>query len=94
MKQRSVKLSISNPQYAFLEVDFHNPNLTKVELKVENISQGVRENNELVGNTKIASKIIPPNVYIKLNWIIGLLLLIPIDIYCITALVVSEFLSK
>ena len=84
-------MSISNPQYAFLEVDFHNPNLTKAELKVENISEGVRENNELVGNTKIASKIVPPNVYIKLNWIIGLL---PIDIYCITALLVSEFLSK
>jgi len=38
-----VKLSISNPQYAFLEVDFHNPNLTQAELKVENISEGGTE---------------------------------------------------
>ncbi|MEB2298561.1 hypothetical protein LAV72_02830 [Lysinibacillus xylanilyticus] len=86
-------MSISNPQYAFLEVDFHNPNLTQAELKVENISEGVRKNNELVGNTKIASKIIPPNVYIKLNWIIGWLLWIPVDIYCAAALVVDKFIT-
>jgi len=86
-------LSISNPQYAFLEVDFHNPNLTQAELKVENISEGVRKNNELVGNAKISLKIIPPNVYIKLNWMIGWLLWIPVDIYCAAALVVDKFIS-
>ncbi len=91
--RRSVKLSILNPQYAFLKADFHNPNLTQAEQQVENISEGVRKNNELVGNTKIALNIIPPNVYIKLHWIIGCLLLIPIDIYCVTALVVAKFLS-
>ncbi|MBG9452862.1 hypothetical protein ABE61_01855 [Lysinibacillus sphaericus] len=88
-------MSISNPQYAFLEIDFHNPNLTQAELKVENISEGVRKNNdnERVGNTKIALKIISPNVYIKLNWMIAWLLWIPVDIYCATALVVDKFLS-
>ncbi|MDM5248724.1 hypothetical protein [Lysinibacillus sp. G4S2] len=86
-------MSILNPQYAFLKSDFYNPNLTQAELKVENISEEVRKNNELVGNTKIALKIIPPNVYIKLNRMIGCFLLIPIDIYCIAALVVAEFLS-
>ncbi|MGE7672790.1 hypothetical protein ACQKMV_04255 [Lysinibacillus sp. NPDC094403] len=85
-------MSILNPQYAFLEADFHNPNLTQAELKFENISEGVRKNNELLGNTKIALKLIPPNVYIKLNWMIGCLSLIPIDIYCIAALVVAKFL--
>ncbi|MFC9540037.1 hypothetical protein ACFTQ7_09165 [Lysinibacillus sp. NPDC056959] len=86
-------MSISNPQYAFLEVDFLNPNLTQAELKVENISEGVRKNNELVGNTKISLKIIPPNVYIKLNWMIGWLLWIPVDIYCAASLVVDKFIS-
>ncbi|MED3801241.1 hypothetical protein P4562_04750 [Lysinibacillus xylanilyticus] len=86
-------MSILNPQYAFLEVDFHNPNLTQVEMKVENISEVVRKNNELVGNTKISLKIIPPNVYIKLNWMIGWLLWIPVDIYCAAALVVDKFIS-
>ncbi|MFJ7978756.1 hypothetical protein ACIQ1D_00365 [Lysinibacillus xylanilyticus] len=86
-------MSILNPQYAFLEVDFHNPNLTQTELKVENISEGVRKNNEHVGNTKISLKIIPPNVYIKLNWMIGWLLWIPVDIYCAAALVVDKFIS-
>ncbi|MEQ6353447.1 hypothetical protein ABNX05_02330 [Lysinibacillus sp. M3] len=87
-------MSISNPQYAFLEVDFHNPNLTQAELKVENIiSEGVRKNNEIVGNTKISLKIIPPNVYIKLNWMIGWLLSIPVDIYCAASLVVDKFIS-
>ncbi|MGE7929662.1 hypothetical protein [Lysinibacillus xylanilyticus] len=86
-------MSILNPQYAFLEVDFHNPNLTQTELKVEDISEGVRKNNELVGNTKISLKIIPPNVYIKLNWMIGWLLWIPVDIYCAAALVVDKFIS-
>ncbi|KMY31868.1 hypothetical protein ACZ11_06670 [Lysinibacillus xylanilyticus] len=86
-------MSILNPQYAFLEVDFQNPNLTQAELKVDNISEGVRTNNELVGNTKISLKIIPPNVYIKLNWMIGWLLWIPVDIYCAAALVVDKFIS-
>ncbi|MFJ7889284.1 hypothetical protein ACIQYL_14500 [Lysinibacillus xylanilyticus] len=86
-------MSILNPQYAFLEVDFHNPNLTQAEMKVENISEVVRKNNELVGNTKISLKIIPPNVYIKLNWMIGWLLWIPVDIYCAAALVVDKFIS-
>ncbi|MFJ8513276.1 hypothetical protein [Lysinibacillus xylanilyticus] len=86
-------MSILNPQYAFLEVDFHNPNLTQEEQKVENISEEVRKNNELVGNTKTSLKIIPPNVYIKLNWMIGWLLWIPVDIYCAAALVVDKFIS-
>ncbi|WP_427107794.1 hypothetical protein [Lysinibacillus xylanilyticus] len=86
-------MSILNPQYAFLEVDFHNPNLTQVEMKVENISEGVRKKKEPEGNTKTSLKIIPPNVYIKLNWMIGWLLWIPVDIYCATALVVDKFIS-
>jgi len=88
-------LSILNPQYAFLEVDFQNPNLTQVEIKVENIniSEGVRKKSEPVGNTKTSLKIIPPNVYIKLNWMIGWLLWIPVDIYCAMALVVDKFIS-
>jgi len=86
-------LSILNPQYAFLEVDFHNPNLTQAELKVENISEGVRKKSEPVGNTKTSLKIIPPNAYIKLNWMIGWLLWIPVDIYCAAALVVDKFIS-
>ncbi|MCY9549493.1 hypothetical protein [Lysinibacillus xylanilyticus] len=86
-------MSILNPQYAFLEVDFHNPNLTQAEMKVENISEVVRKKSEPVGNTKISLKIIPPNVYIKLNWMIGWLLWIPVDIYCAAALVVDKFIS-
>lgn len=88
-------MSILNPKYAFLEVDFHNPNLTQAELKVENISEEVRKNIELelVENTKMALKIISPNVYIKLNWLIGWLLWIPVDIYCAATLVVDKFLS-
>ncbi len=86
-------MSILNPQYAFLEVDFHNPNLTQAELKVENISEGVRKKSEPVGNTKTPLKIIPPNAYIKLNWMIGWLLWIPVDIYCAAALVVDKFIS-
>lgn len=93
MKRRSVKLSISNPQYTFLEVDLHNPNLTQAELKVENISEGVRKNIELVENTKVALKIISPNVYINLNWLIGWLLWIPVDIYCAATLVVAKFIT-
>lgn len=89
-------MSVSNPQYSFLKVDFHNPNLTQAELKVEDISEGVWKNNDNkhVGNTKIALIIISPNVYIKLNWFIGWLLWIPVDIYCATALVVDKFLLK
>jgi len=86
-------LSISNPQYAFLKVDFHNPNLTQAELKVENISEEGRKNIELVENTKMALKIISPNVYIKLNWLIGWILWIPVDIYCAATLVVAKFIT-
>lgn len=86
-------MSILNPQYAFLEIDFLNPNLTKTELKVENISEGVRKKNEPVGKTKIVLKIMPTDVYIKLNGFIGWLLFIPIDIYCVATLMVAKFLS-
>ena len=86
-------MSISNPQYAFLKVDFHNPNLTQAELKVENISEEGRKNIELVENTKMALKIISPNVYIKLNWLIGWILWIPVDIYCAATLVVAKFIT-
>ena len=85
-------MSILNPQYAFLEVDFHNPNLTQVELKVENIPEEVRKKSELAGNTKSALKIIPSNVYIKLNLMLGWLLLIPVDIYIVAALVIASFI--
>ena len=86
-------MSILNPQYAFLEFDFYNPNLTQVELKVENISEEVRKKSELAGNTKTALKIIPPNVYIKFNWLMVYLLLIPADIYFVAALLIAEILT-
>jgi len=86
-------LSILNPQYAFLDVDFQNSNLTQVELNVENISEDVRKKSELARNTMLKWEIIPSVVYIKLNWITGWLLLIPVEIYCIPALMIAELLS-
>lgn len=89
MMRRSVKLSILNPQYAFLKVDFQNPNLAHLELKVMNTSEELRK----VSNTKTAYKIIPSNIYIKLIWMKEWFLLIPVDIYCITVVVITGFLS-
>ncbi|MFJ7666493.1 hypothetical protein ACIQXI_05255 [Lysinibacillus sp. NPDC097195] len=86
-------MSILNPQYAFLAVDFNNPNLTQVALKVENNSDGVKQQNELVENTKVALKILPNNFYIRLYGTIGWLIWIPVDLYCAAGLVVVKFFS-
>ena len=93
MIRRSVKLSILNPQYAFLDLDFHNPNLTQAELIIEHISEEVLKDSKLAENTKTALKIIPSNIYIKLNLIMGWLILIPIDMYFVAALLIGKFLS-
>ena len=78
---------ILNPQYAFLDVDFHNSNLTQAELIVEHVSEEV-----LTVNTKTALKIIS-FVYIKLYLMLGWLLLIPVDMYYVAALLIGKFLS-
>ena len=86
-------MAILNPKYAFLEVDFQNPNLTQVERKVENISEKIQKTPELIGNSKIAFKIILAAIYIKLNWMVGWLIRIPVDIYCAAPLVNAELFS-
>lgn len=60
-------LAILNPQYAFLEADYLNPNLKQVKSKFEDLE--IVKDCELVASAHSNSilKIIPPNLYLKVN---------------------------
>ncbi|MFL0504811.1 hypothetical protein ACH0B5_03600 [Ureibacillus sp. 179-F W5.1 NHS] len=62
-------LAISNPQYAFLEADYMNPNLNRFLPKLKDCSEKVddREQHEDLSETLL--KMIPTNVYLKVNWL-------------------------
>ncbi len=88
-------MAISNPQYAFLEADYANPNLNQALWELEESSEIVNEFT-LTANTQsnIALKIMPTNVYLKVNSLLPFLISLPVDIYCITILMLGEFIYK
>lgn len=98
-------MSIVNPQYAFLEDDYNNPNLTKVipddpspgltqvKLEVENNLEEVSKDEEKRRDTKSALKNSLMVTYLQVNWKLGTLLWIPADIFCIAFLVFVEIFS-
>ena len=61
-------LAILNPQYAFLEADYLNPNLKQVKLKFEDSLEMVND-CEHAANPHLNAilKFIPPNLYLKVN---------------------------
>ncbi|MCP1146065.1 hypothetical protein [Lysinibacillus endophyticus] len=80
INERSGDLSIKNPQYAFLEMDYSNPNL--------NQSETVKEHGK---STSLINKQ-PANLLLNINWILVWLSTIPADVYCITIFVISKYL--
>lgn len=103
--QRSVILSIINPQYAFLEADYKNPNLSKmvaeepsagltqVKSDVENNEEEVPKDAEHRSDAKSALNNSLISAYLQVNWKLGTLLWIPADIFCIAYLVLVEIFS-
>jgi len=103
--QRSVILSIVNPQYAFLEADYENPNLSKVVAEesspgmpqvksdVENNQEEKPKNAEHRSDSKAALNNSLMSAYLQVNWKLGTLLWIPADIFCIAYLVLVEIFS-
>lgn len=60
-------LAILNPQYAFLEADYANPNLKQFISKFKDPSE-MENIGELVdANSNLILKMIPPNLYLKVN---------------------------
>ncbi|MFJ8235737.1 hypothetical protein ACIQ34_08315 [Ureibacillus sp. NPDC094379] len=98
-------MSIVNPQYAFLEDDYKNPNLSKVipddpspgltqvKSEVENIGEEVSKDDEHRSGAKSALKNSLLATYLQVNWKLGTLLWIPADIFCIAYLVLVEIFS-
>lgn len=86
-------LAIANPQYAFLEADYTNPNLNQALWELEDSSEIVNQ-NVLIANSqsKAVFKIIPTSTYLKVSAVYPYLIAIPVDIYCIVILLIGEFL--
>ncbi|QCR33095.1 hypothetical protein [Lysinibacillus sp. SGAir0095] len=83
-------MTILNPQYSFLEADYHNSSLSKVKLINEsNAHQALEAELEATGGFK--NTIIW--LLVKLNPVAPTLLWIPADIYCIVFLMTGELLS-
>ena len=78
--ERSGDLSIKNPQYAFLETDYRNPNLTQTKPEKNQV-----KSSSLINKPKT-------NVLYNINWILLCLSSIPADLYCITIFVLSNYL--
>ncbi|MEK9199001.1 hypothetical protein ACH0B5_03615 [Ureibacillus sp. 179-F W5.1 NHS] len=89
-------MAISNPQYAFLEADYVNPNLNEAIWELQDSSEKVNNNGLLVdAQSNARFKIIPTNIYLKLNALFPYLHMVPIDMYCIVMLFIGEgFLLK
>ena len=81
-------MSILDPRYAFLEADYANSNLNQVKPKGENISEIVRGKSGLIGGTALALTIIPTTVFAGVNWMIGLFISLPADIYCVAMMLI------
>jgi len=99
-------LSIVNPQYAFLEADYENPNLSKVipedpspgmtQVKPEvenNLEEVPKDDAEQRNDAKLALKNSLITAFLQVNWKLGTLLWIPADIFCIAYLVLVEIFS-
>ncbi|MFP3916687.1 hypothetical protein U5N28_02660 [Lysinibacillus telephonicus] len=88
-------MTILNPRYAFLEADYANPNLNQALWNLEDSSE-IENESGLIANahTNTMSKIIPPNVYLKISPLLPFLNSLPVDIYCIAILLLGEFFYK
>ncbi len=84
-------MTISNPQYAFLQADYANPNLNQALWESEDSSE-IKNVNVLTPSTRTNSvyKIIPTNVYLKVNSLLPFLISLPVDIYCIVIFMIGE----
>lgn len=93
MIQRSVNLTILNPQYAFLEADYKNTSLNN---QLNPINEHTITNIQSV-ETKIDAKRGLKDIVIwlllKINPLAPTLLWIPADIYCIAILLTGEIMT-
>lgn len=62
-------MAISNPQYAFLEADYMNPNLNRFLTKLDDSSLEKVKDREHDDISETVLKMIPMNVYLKVNWL-------------------------
>lgn len=62
-------MAISNPQYAFLEADYMNPNLNRFLTKLDDSSSEKVKDREHDDISETVLKMIPTNVYLKVNWL-------------------------
>ncbi len=60
-------LAILNPQYAFLEADYENPNLKQVISKIKDTSEKENHRKPVNNYSNSLLKAIPPNLYFKVN---------------------------
>ncbi|WP_390283696.1 hypothetical protein [Ureibacillus sp. GCM10028918] len=90
MIRRSVNLKILNPQYAFLEADYDNSSLSRVQLKSDSNSlQNVEQSTVVASSLK--NTII--GLLLKVNPMNQILVWVPADIYCIVFLMTGEMLT-
>lgn len=84
-------MAISNPQYAFLEADYVNPNLNEAIWELEDSSEKITINERLADAQSNTGLIIfPTNIYIKVNSILPYLHTVPVDVYCIVLLFIGK----
>lgn len=83
-------MTILNPEYAFLEADYNNSSLSRIQFKdestiIQSMDLGINADKSLK-NTIIG-------LLIKVNPMTPILAWIPADIYCIVFLMTGEMLT-
>ncbi|TSI02651.1 hypothetical protein [Lysinibacillus sp. BW-2-10] len=80
-------MPILNSQYAFLEADYTNPNLTQVKTVITESSNKFPQQSEFKKEGSITKTNFPPTMLLNVNWLLGWLIALPVDIYCIAIIV-------